>query len=73
VLTGVAGSPFDTAAGAGLKSTYSVDVDPSGAFLYVSNGVQGNVSAFTINLVSGALARVGGGSLSRPDRSRLRW
>lgn len=60
-LTGVAGSPFDTGAGAGNKSTYSVDVDPSGAFLYATNGVQGNVSAFTINSVSGALAPVGGG------------
>ena len=60
-LTGVAGSPFGTGAGAGNKSTYSVDVDPSGAFLYATNGVQGNVSAFTINSVSGALAPVGGG------------
>jgi 6-phosphogluconolactonase (cycloisomerase 2 family) len=60
-LTGITGSPFDTGAGAGGKSTYSVDVDPSGAFLYATNGVQGNVSAFTINSVSGALAPIGGG------------
>ena len=60
-LTGVAGSPFDTGAGAGAKSTYSVKVDPSGAFLYATNGVQGNVSAFTINSVTGALVPVGGG------------
>jgi 6-phosphogluconolactonase (cycloisomerase 2 family) len=60
-LTVIAGSPFDTGAGAGNKSTYSVDVDPSGAFLYATNGVQGNVSAFTINSVSGALAPIGGG------------
>jgi len=60
-LTGVAGSPFDTGAGVGAKSTYSVKVDPSGAFLYATNGVQGNVSAFSINSVSGALVPVGGG------------
>jgi 6-phosphogluconolactonase (cycloisomerase 2 family) len=60
-LTGVAGSPFDTGAGAGQKSTYSVNVDPSGAFLYALNGTQGNVSAFTINSVSGALTPVAGG------------
>ena len=60
-LTGVAGSPFDTGAGAGNKSTTSVNVDPSGAFLYATNGTQENVSAFTINAVSGALTPVAGG------------
>jgi 6-phosphogluconolactonase (cycloisomerase 2 family) len=60
-LAAVAGSPFDTGAGPGNKSTYSVTVDPSGAYLYASNGVQGNVSAFAIDSVSGALTLVAGG------------
>jgi 6-phosphogluconolactonase (cycloisomerase 2 family) len=54
VLTVVPGSPF--AAGT-ANAAYSVDVDPSGAFLYVTNG---NVFAFSINPGSGALTEVPG-------------
>jgi len=58
VLSGILGSPFPAGGGgANAAAAYSVDVDPSGAYLYVTNG---NVWAFSINPGSGALTQVPG-------------
>jgi 6-phosphogluconolactonase (cycloisomerase 2 family) len=57
-LSAVAGSPF--AAG---NNAYSVAVDPSGKFVYVTNensGVKGNISAYIINPSTGALSAMAG-------------
>jgi len=58
-LTPVAGSPFAVHAG-----PRSITVDPSGKFMYVANGalrdVRANVSAFTIDATTGALAPISG-------------
>ncbi len=40
-------------------SPYSVTVDPSGKFVYAANNVSNNVSAYTIDTVTGALTNVG--------------
>jgi 6-phosphogluconolactonase (cycloisomerase 2 family) len=37
----------------------SVTVDPSGRFAYVANGISDDVSAYTINAATGALASIG--------------
>ena len=61
-LTPVAGSPF--AAG---TDPVSVAVSPNGAFAYVANQNSNNVSAYTINAVTGALTPVAGSPFP-PDR-----
>jgi DNA-binding beta-propeller fold protein YncE len=38
---------------------YGIAIDPSGQFLYVSNGVSGTVSGFTINPTTGVLTTMG--------------
>jgi 6-phosphogluconolactonase (cycloisomerase 2 family) len=62
-LTPVAGSPFAT--GGSFQGTMSivfafVNLDPSGKFVYVANAGANSVSAFTINLTTGALTPVAG-------------
>jgi 6-phosphogluconolactonase len=54
-LTPVTGSPF--AAGVGA---YSVTVDPTGRYAYVTNLTVGTVSAYTIQTVTGALTPMAG-------------
>ena len=62
VLTAISGSPFP--AGGAHTSPTSVTVDPTGQFVYVASvstvGESGNISAFTINPNTGALAAVTG-------------
>ena len=56
-LTAVSGSPF----AAGQNATaypYSVSVDPSGRFAYVTNYGNNSVTAYTIDAMSGALTRI---------------
>ncbi len=62
-LTGVAGSPFPV--GAGAINPNFMATDPAGKFLYVANydagnGVPSNISAFTIDTISGALTAIAG-------------
>ncbi|MCK7461626.1 MAG: beta-propeller fold lactonase family protein [Sphingobacterium sp.] len=52
----VAGSPFGTG---GLSPT-TVGIDPTGKYLYVTNGATDNISAFSLDPVSGALTAVAG-------------
>jgi 6-phosphogluconolactonase len=48
-------------------SPTALAVDPSGQFLYVANGDDGSITAFTITAGTGVLAAVaGGGRLRRP-------
>jgi len=56
-LTEVSGSPYSV--GAGSPQPYSVTVDPSGKFVYTANASSNNVSAFTINVLTGGLSSVG--------------
>lgn len=56
-LTEVTGSPFLTGAN---SSPSSVTVDPSGKFVYVANSAKNNLSAFSIDPISGALTPVSG-------------
>jgi 6-phosphogluconolactonase (cycloisomerase 2 family) len=58
-LTAVAGSPFSTTGSPSLSNNTTLQVDPSGQFLYVVNGDSGNVSAFTIG-AGGVLTPVTG-------------
>ena len=53
-LSPVLGSPFAADVG-----PISVAVDPSGKFAYVANFSPSNVSAYSINAVTGALSAVG--------------
>jgi DNA-binding beta-propeller fold protein YncE len=43
---------------------YGIAIDPSGQFLYVSNGVDGTVSGFTINATTGVLTSMGAAVLT---------
>ena len=52
-LTTIAGSPF--AAGAGSSS---IDADPTGRFVYVTNLLDDTLSAFSIDSTSGILSRL---------------
>lgn len=74
-LTPIEGSPFATGYG-----PLGVAIDPSGKFVYVANnglsGKAGNISAFAINPLSGALTPVqgspftaGSNPLARGDQS----
>jgi 6-phosphogluconolactonase (cycloisomerase 2 family) len=57
-LTTVPGSPFDE--GGAARNPVSVTADPSGRFVYVANSNSINVSAFTVDSSTGALAPVPG-------------
>ena len=63
-LTAITGSPFAAggvnATGIGAQGPVGVAVDPMGKFVYVSNGGFGNISAYTVNTVSGALTAIPG-------------
>jgi uncharacterized protein (TIGR03437 family) len=63
-LTAIPGSPFPAggvnATGIGTQGPVGVAVDPMGKFVYVSNGGFGNISAYTVNTVSGALTAIPG-------------
>jgi 6-phosphogluconolactonase len=63
-LTAIVGSPFPAggvnATGIGIQGPVGVAVDPMGKFVYVSNGGFGNISAYTVNAVSGALTAIPG-------------
>jgi 6-phosphogluconolactonase (cycloisomerase 2 family) len=60
-LAPVAGSPFSTSTGTAGNSPLSITADPSGRFVYTTNFQSpNNVSAFTINSGTGALAAIGG-------------
>jgi 6-phosphogluconolactonase len=63
-LTAIPGSPFpaggENATGIGTQGPVGVTVDPMGKFVYVSNGGFGNISAYTINVLSGALTAIPG-------------
>ena len=37
----------------------AVQIDPSGQYAYVANGIDGTVTIFKINLATGALTQVG--------------
>ncbi len=58
-LTAIAGSPF----GAGNGSS-SLDVDPSGRFVYVTNLLNDTITAFSIDPATGALASIQGLSVT---------
>jgi 6-phosphogluconolactonase (cycloisomerase 2 family) len=60
-LTAVPGSPFTSTTTniPSVPTPTTVQVDPSGQFAYVANGQDGTVSAFKINLTTGALTIVG--------------
>lgn len=53
----IPGSDLTIAAGA---NPFSINVDPSGQFVYVANFTDNNVSVYTINQVNGALTEVAG-------------
>jgi len=59
-LTVVAGSPFSVGMGPVPMNPVSVCVDPSGKFVYTANHNSDNVSAFTIDAVTGALTAIAG-------------
>lgn len=64
-LSIVSGSPFS----AGLLPL-SLTIDPSGRFIYVIYGLQGNIYAYTIDTTSGALVSISGSpyaTTSPPD------
>ena len=66
VLTQIAGSPFATGgggAGGGAIGTARITV-AGGKFLYASNGGTHNISAFSINPVTGSLTPVAGSPFS---------
>jgi 6-phosphogluconolactonase len=52
----VAGSPFTT----GGSTSYSISIDPSDQFVYVSNFGSSNVAEFTLDSSSGVLTAVSG-------------
>jgi 6-phosphogluconolactonase (cycloisomerase 2 family) len=54
VLTAIAGSPFTTGFAAGA-SAGNISIDPSGQFLFVTDSVNGEVVAYTINQTTGVL------------------
>ncbi|MGA9419790.1 MAG: beta-propeller fold lactonase family protein, partial [Candidatus Cybelea sp.] len=54
-LSPVAGSPFSTG-----SEPWGAVVDPKGKFVYVTNLSSNNVSAYTINVTTGALTAVAG-------------
>ena len=55
-LTPTAGSPFKVAG----RDDQALAVDPADKFAFVTSAANGNISAFTINPVSGALKKVKG-------------
>jgi len=63
-LTEVAGSPFTAS-----TEPYSITVDPSGRFVYVTNDLESSISAYTINSGTGALTQIncGAGPECRPN------
>jgi trimeric autotransporter adhesin len=58
-LTGVAGSPFGAGFTGGANAGVTA-IDPTGQFLYVTDTVNNQVVAFTINQTTGALASMAG-------------
>jgi DNA-binding beta-propeller fold protein YncE len=54
-LTEIAGSPF-----ASGPKPYSITIDPTGKFAYVTNQYTANISAFSINAATGALTEIAG-------------
>lgn len=58
-LSPLAGSPLVTGAPS-TDSFASISFDPSGRFAYVANGTMDNVSAYSVNTVTGALTEVAG-------------
>ena len=69
VLTAVPGSPFTIPAeGEEQPGPQQLTIDPSGRFLYVSDHLTGDISAFTINGTSGALTAISGSPFTdQPD------
>jgi 6-phosphogluconolactonase (cycloisomerase 2 family) len=57
VLTAIPGSPFPIAAGG---TPGAIATDPTGRFLYVSDGANSQVDAFTINATTGVLTTMTG-------------
>ncbi len=62
-LTEISGSPYATGT-PGTNGSYTVAVDSSGAFLYVTNNSANDVSAFTVDAVTGALTAISGSPFS---------
>jgi 6-phosphogluconolactonase (cycloisomerase 2 family) len=58
-LTEVTGAFVSTTTGIPSYTPTQVQVDPSGQYAYVTNGDDGTVTVFRINLVTGALTQVG--------------
>jgi 6-phosphogluconolactonase len=58
-LSEVSGSPHITGTGSS-----GVTLDPSGAYVYVANKGSNNISGFTLNAASGALATISGSPFS---------
>jgi DNA-binding beta-propeller fold protein YncE len=56
-LGGVTGSPFPSGSGA-TSRPYGASVDPTGAYLYVSNNADSTVSGWKIDATTGALTAV---------------
>ncbi len=65
-LTQIAGSPFPSG-GATPSGVENVAFDPEGSFAYVTNVNSGEISAFAINRVSGALSAIPGSPFQDPD------
>jgi 6-phosphogluconolactonase len=63
-LTAILGSPFPAGSastdGLGLHGPDGAAVDPTGKFVYVSNGASGSIWAYAINAGSGALTAIPG-------------
>jgi 6-phosphogluconolactonase (cycloisomerase 2 family) len=67
VLSQVTGSPFPLPATAGVPQ--SIAVDPATKFVFVGSSAAPNISAFTINAATGALAGVVGSPFADPGGS----
>ena len=67
VLTQIMNSPFALPPGASVPQ--SIAVDPATKFVFVGSSAASNVSAFTINATTGALAAVTGSPFADPGGS----